>query len=211
MEIFDNDKFYDLLVHSTNVSIYSILLGNQLKLDNIEIKILKIGGLLHDIGKFLIPEKILNKNTPLTNKEFKIIKKHPIIGELLLQNYFPDEIKKIVRNHHERMDGKGYPDRLKDDIIPYYVKIITICDAFDAMTSERIYNKVKTLDEALNELYRCSIPITNEKGELIQQFDTYLVNIFVKTIKDNKLLVEYFNDKDMKIMNKRKNKEFYLH
>ena len=185
-----------------NVSKYALLLGNELNLDEYELKILKIGGLLHDIGNLFIPEEILNKNSKLTNEEYEIIKKHPMIGELLLPTNISKEIKEIVRNHHERIDGNGYPDGLKNNEISYYIKIISIADAFDAMISKRSYNNVKTIDEALNELYRCSIPMTNEKTKSMQQFDTNLVNIFIKAIKNNQSTIEHSNKikyKDLKL------------
>lgn len=194
MRFLKDNKLNDILVHSINVSNYAVILGKELNLNKKELEILKIGGLLHDIGKFRISKDILNKNTKLTNEEYEIIKKHSKFGELLLSNDCEKEIKEIVRNHHERIDGNGYPDGLKANEIPYYVKIISICDAFDAMTTKRSYNIVKTIDEALEELYLSSIPQINANNEIIQQFDADLVNSFISAIKNNN-----------------KNKQYYLH
>lgn len=182
----DKNISNDLLVHSLNVSKYAVLLGKELNLGISELNILQIGGLLHDIGKIYIPSNILSKSTRLTNDEFEVIKKHTTIGDSLIPNENYDEIKKIIRNHHERIDGKGYPDGLKGNEISYFAKIICIADSFDAMTSKRSYNKIKNIDEALEELYNCSRPTKNNKNEIVQQFDTILVDKFIEVIKKNK-------------------------
>lgn len=194
----------DLLIHSINVSNYAVILGKELNLSDDDLNILKMGGLLHDIGKILIPETILNKTTKLNKEEFEIIKKHTIIGELLLSNDLPKKIKEMIRYHHERIDGKGYPDVLKDNEIPYFAKILSIVDAFDAMTTKRPYNQIKTLEETINELYKSSRPCLNQNGEIIQQFDAKLVDIFINCIKDNQNLSNYFNEKDVQIIKERK-------
>lgn len=181
--------------HSENVSKYAVLLGKQLNLSDNELEILKIGGLLHDIGKIGIPEKILNKNTPLTNSEYALIKKHTIIGETLLPRDSCIEIKKIIRNHHERIDGTGYPDKLKGNEISLLTRIITIADSFDAMTTQRAYNKRKTLDEAINELY-----VSSDLKNSNIQFDLNLVENFEKMIRNNDELLEHFNKKDNEII-----------
>ena len=189
-------------MHSENVSKYAVMLGEYLNLDEKDIEILRIGGLLHDIGKIGIPDYILNKTDNLTDEEFKIIKRHPINGELLFPDNEFKEIKQIIRSHHERIDGKGYPDGLKENNIPYLAKIISIADTFDAMTTQRVYNKRKTLIEALEELYR----ISRKKyynDELLQQLDTELVNSFIKMLKQNKELLNEFNDRDSKILEER--------
>lgn len=177
-------------IHSENVADYAVLLGKKLNLNNKDLELIKIGGLLHDIGKIGIPNYILNKSYSLTKEEYETIKKHPIIGELLLPNDVCGELKKIIRCHHERIDGFGYPDGIKGDDIPYLARIITIADAFDAMTTKRTYNSKKTLEEALNELYKFSIPQLNQFGRLVQQFDSDLtamfIQIFQTDIKENK-------------------------
>lgn len=181
--------------HSENVSKYAVLLGKQLNLSDNELELLKIGGLLHDIGKIGIPEKILNKKESLTDSEYALIKKHPIIGETLFPRDSSSEIKKIIRNHHERIDGKGYPDKLKGDEIPLLVRIITIADSFDAMTTQRAYNKRKTLDEAINELY-----VSSDLKNSNIQFDLNLVENFEKMIRNNDELLKYFNKIDDEII-----------
>lgn len=189
-------------MHSENVSKYAVMLGEYLNLNEKDIEILRIGGLLHDIGKIGIPDYILNKTDNLTDEEFKIIKRHSINGELLFPDNEFKEIKQIIRSHHERIDGKGYPDGLKENNIPYLVKIISIADTFDAMTTQRVYNKRKTLIEALEELYRVSRK-KYYNDELLQQLDTELVNSFIKMLKQNKELLNEFNDRDSKILEER--------
>ena len=189
-------------MHSENVSKYAVMLGEYLELPQKDIEILRMAGLLHDIGKIGIPDYILNKTNDLTDEEFKIIKKHPINGELLFPDNEFKEIKQIIRSHHERIDGKGYPDGLKGDNIPYLAKIISVADTFDAMTTQRVYNKRKMLIEALEELYRVSRK-KYYNNELTQQLDTELVNSFIKMIKQNKGLLNEFSEKDSKILEER--------
>ena len=198
-----NEKNNYILQHSYNVARYAVLIGNELKLKEYEISLLRIGGMLHDIGKICIPDNILNKSETLTNEEFEIIKKHSTIGEILIPDDYK-EIKRIVRNHHERYDGSGYPDKLKEENIPFFARIISIADAFDAMTTQRVYNNIKTLDEAIDELYKSSKKQYNKYGDINQQLDRNLVNIFISGIKkDNNLMLE-FEEKDKRILNKRK-------
>ena len=189
-------------MHSENVSKYAVMLGEYLNLDEKDIEILRMAGLLHDIGKIGIPDYILNKTDNLTDEEFKIIKRHPINGELLFPDNEYKEIKQIIRSHHEGIDGKGYLDGLKGDNIPYLAKIISVADTFDAMTTQRVYNKRKMLIEALEELYRVSRK-KYYNDELSQQLDTELVNSFIKMVKQNKELLNEFNEKDSKILEER--------
>lgn len=114
---------------------------------------LRIAGWLHDIGKIGIQDSILSKPGPLTAEEYEVIKTHPLIGEKILEplGLLPLE-RKIIRNHHERWDGKGYPDGLRGEEIPLLVRIFTAADAFEAMTSDRPYRRAKTVEEALREL-----------------------------------------------------------
>ncbi|TDT61928.1 HD domain-containing protein [Fonticella tunisiensis] len=118
-----------------------------------EIKILKYASLLHDIGKLAIPKRILSKNERLDDDEYRKIKKHPHIGYLITKYilHMKDEAC-IIRKHHERIDGKGYPFGLKSAEIDELSKIISICDAFDAMTTNRVYRKKSNLHDALVEL-----------------------------------------------------------
>lgn len=133
--------------HSDRVSEYSELIGKNLGLSDSDLRILKIGGLFHDIGKIGIPDSILLKTTRLDDHEYSEIKNHPSIGAHILSNaaIFTDMIP-IVKHHHERFDGNGYPGKLKGEAIPYLARITAIADAFDAMTSKRSYRDSLSLD-----------------------------------------------------------------
>lgn len=128
---------------------------------------------LHDIGKLRVPEKILLKPDKLTEKEMEIMKKHTIWGfEKVKEMKMDDIVADAVLHHHERYDGKGYPQGLKGNDIPYFARIITIADAYDAMINERVYKKALSVEEALNELI-------NNAGT---QFDPILISLFVDKI-----------------------------
>ena len=126
--------------HSDRVSAYAVLIGKELKLYDKDMKILRIGGLFHDIGKIGIPDHILLKKGKLTGEEYLEIMKHPSIGKQILSNasIFRDIIP-IVYYHHERFDGRGYPSHLKGKDIPFLARVVTVADTFDAMTSRRSY------------------------------------------------------------------------
>ncbi|KEH91832.1 HD-GYP domain-containing protein [Clostridium botulinum] len=136
-------KTYDnyTYIHCVDTGIMSVYLGSCLNLDTSKIKELGISAMLHDIGKIKVPNEIINKHGPLTDEEFKIIKKHPIYGRDILTrtNLFSEDIIRGVVEHHERIDGKGYPYGLKDEEISTYGKIITVSDVFTAVSANRSY------------------------------------------------------------------------
>lgn len=156
--------------HSDRVAEYSELIGKELGLSEADLKTLKIGGLFHDIGKIGIPDSILLKTTKLDDDEYSEIKNHPAIGAHILSNatIFKDIIP-IVKHHHERYDGNGYPGRLKGEDIPYLARIATVADAFDAMTSKRSYRDSLPLDVVRNEI---------EKNMGLQ-FDPEIAKVFL--------------------------------
>ncbi len=127
--------------HCLNVALISRMIGRWLKYEQHDLDILTLAGLLHDIGKLMIPEEILNKSDSLTDEEFAQIKQHPKLGyELLkLQPNMDSRIKKAALMHHERSDGSGYPSSLTDDFIDSYAMIVGIADVYDAMTAARAY------------------------------------------------------------------------
>ena len=141
--------------HSDRVSEYSVLIGKKLGLDEKTLHILKIGGLFHDIGKIGIPDSILLKESKLSDEEYSQIKNHPLIGVHILSNatIFQDIIP-IVKHHHERFDGKGYPSQLSGKDIPYLARIVSIADSFDAMTSKRSYRNALPLEVVKNEFLK---------------------------------------------------------
>lgn len=156
--------------HSKRVSELSYCFGKALNLTDCEINELKTIGLLHDIGKIAIDENLLNKEGKLTAEEYEEIKKHPAIGYRILSTVNEMcEIADYILAHHESYDGSGYPKGLKGEEIPYLSRIITVIDAFDAMTSDRPYRSAMTYQEAYTELRSVS-------GS---QFDSKIVKSFI--------------------------------
>ncbi len=134
--------------HSERVTRLALVMGERLGADKEFLDMIRIGGLLHDIGKLAIPESILDKPGKLTDEEYGQIKDHPLRGDRILRD-IPglDEARRAVRNHHERWDGKGYPDGLGGEKIPRIARIISICDVYDAVTEDRPYRKGFTSGE----------------------------------------------------------------
>ena len=156
--------------HSMRVTLYSLALAKALNLDDELLEEIETAGLLHDIGKLAIPEKILLKPGKLTDEEFKIIKTHPELGKNLVDGI--EKLKLIstwLKYHHERYDGKGYPEGLIGEKIPISSRIIALADTYDAMTSTRSYRRALSHQEAIDEIKRCS-------GT---QFDPKLAELFV--------------------------------
>ena len=142
-------------IHSLNVCVLSLTFGRALGLTGSELNELGLGALLHDIGKMRVPLKVLNKPGKLTPDEFEIMKSHPGMGYELVRNdkNLSAEVLKIVRNHHERLNGEGYPDKLVEENISYFTKIVTITDVYDAITSDRCYHDGMTPHDAMQRLY----------------------------------------------------------
>ncbi|WP_326909671.1 HD-GYP domain-containing protein [Sedimentibacter sp. MB31-C6] len=139
--------------HSMRVSNYAESIARKLNLPQNKIDILKSAALLHDIGKIGIDKKILNKTGKLEDYEFEIIKKHSEIGATIISDLsYMANISDIIKHHHERNDGKGYPDGLSYNNIPLETSILTIADSFDAMTSDRPYRYALSLDDALEQI-----------------------------------------------------------
>lgn len=150
-------KDYYTRGHSDRVSEYSMLIGQKLGLSDSDIKLLQIGGLFHDIGKIGVPDSILLKDAKLTDDEYSQIKNHPSIGAHILSNAtIFAEIIPIVKHHHEKYNGTGYPSQLKGEEIPYLARITAIADTFDAMTSERPYRHALPLDVVREEFVKYS-------------------------------------------------------
>lgn len=164
--------------HSRNVANLSSLLAEKLGLPDSAIKKTYWAGLVHDIGKIIIPSSILNKEGKLTLEEFEVIKKHPVYGhDFLSTSSELRELARYVLHHHERWDGKGYPSGLSGDEIPLISRIITVVDAWDAMTSDRPYRKGLSLEQAKQELIEHS-------G---MQFDPNIVKAFIELIEKESL------------------------
>ena len=141
--------------HSERVSALSVAVGRQMRLPDDQLEILRLGALLHDIGKIGISDAVLRKPGPLTNEEFEMIQEHPAVGGRILRSVpFLAPHLAIVELHHERPDGQGYPFRLRADEIPLLARIVHVADAFDAITSARAYRPARGSADALRELWK---------------------------------------------------------
>jgi len=142
--------------HSQRVTKISVTIARELGMPQDSIDKIRLAGLVHDIGKIGIRESVLNKPAPLTDDEFRHIKSHCQAGEHILTPIVEDkEILRAVRHHHERYDGMGYPDGLRGEQIPLGARILSVADAFDAMTSERPYRLAMSAQDACAEIERC--------------------------------------------------------
>jgi len=159
------------LEHTQNVAALSMKIAENLKLNNNEKMVLQLSAYFHDIGKIGMPDNILQKTGPLHDEEFNQIKSHPVIGsEIIGEIEELREVAKIIRHHHERYDGNGYPDGLVEEGIPYFSRILTVADVYDALTSKRIYK---------NELSKQYVLSKMKKNSGIQ-FDPDLLQIFLE-------------------------------
>lgn len=139
--------------HSRNVMSYTVALARKMGIGQCETEDLVNASLFHDVGKFFIPDAILNKPGRLTDEEYEIVKQHPLDSARLLEPKFGRRVAEIARSHHERLDGSGYPLHLKGDQISPEGRIIAVADCFDTMTSRRVYTRQpKTFEEAAREL-----------------------------------------------------------
>jgi len=135
--------------HCERLAQYATALGARLNLESADLEALHRGAFLHDIGKIAIPDKVLLKKTKLTKREYRQMQQHPIIGDALCRTVRSlDSVRAIVRHHHERMDGTGYPDNLTGDQIPLLARIVTVVDVFDAITTNRPYRRAVSADAA---------------------------------------------------------------
>lgn len=143
--------------HSSRVCELSLLIGETLGLSQDALEELRVGTILHDIGKIGVPDAILNKRGRLTGEEFAVMKQHPVIGyEICRPLMLSEGVLMIIRNHHEKLDGSGYPDGLKGGELPLSLRIVCVADAFDAMSSKRPYRGTMTTESVLSELSRCA-------------------------------------------------------
>ena len=161
-------------IHCMNVCVLAVSFGRSLGMEKAELEILGLGGLLHDLGKMRVPLEILNKPSKLTFEEFEVMKTHPMEGYTMLkaQEDLPSEVLDIVKHHHERRNGKGYPEHLDGDNINNMTRIVAIVDVYDAITSDRCYHDAISPYDALKNMYEW----VNE------DFDKEIIEKFIKCL-----------------------------
>lgn len=160
--------------HSLRVAACCGRMAREIGLPADTYNVLHHGALLHDIGKIGIGKSILCKSGPLSDKEWLIVKRHPVLGAEMLEHAGPcPKILSVVKHHHENYDGSGYPDGLVGEVIPLLARVINIVDSFDAMTSQRPYHPSRSVKEAIQELDRCAA----------KQFDPVLVPHFIHMVE----------------------------
>jgi putative nucleotidyltransferase with HDIG domain len=173
-DVLEADDAYTGGEHSHGVVALALAVGDALGLDGRERRNLEFGALLHDIGKIRVADEIINKPGKLTDEEWAVIKRHPVDGQEMLERVggVLADVGLIVRHHHERWDGGGYPDAIAGEAIPLAARIICACDAYSAMTTNRSYRAAMPVADAVTELLRCA-------GA---QFDPAVVDALVATV-----------------------------
>lgn len=161
------------LEHFQGVSRLASQIATQLGLSDAEIEEIRVAGIVHDIGKAHIPEEVRLKADVLTDEEFEVMKGHAAWGARMLEPMNEEGIEEIVRHHHERFDGSGYPDHLKGDDIPLGARIMSVAESFDSMVTEQGYKASRSFEDAIAEVLRCS-------GT---QFDPDIVSAFLGRIR----------------------------
>ncbi|CAH0344668.1 HD-GYP domain-containing protein [Bacillus sp. CECT 9360] len=171
-DVFTYDNY--IFTHSFNVTLYSLAIGMEMQLNQKQVEMLGLGAILHDVGKMLVPPEILMKPGQLTEEEFEEMKKHSEAGFELIRGVktVPVLVAHGAYQHHERLDGSGYPRGLADDNIHIFGKIIAVADVFDAVTSNRVYRKAMLPHEGLEILY----------AGAGTQFDTKIVEAFRRAV-----------------------------
>lgn len=167
--------------HSERVTTYTLRLADRVGLTGRRLDILRLSALLHDIGKIGVPEHILNKPGRLSDEEFEVIRRHPEVSYRIIKSIESDdanEIARIARYHHERFDGKGYPDGVKGKQIPVFARLIAICDTYDAMTSHRPYRPPLPKERVLQEF---------ERGAGTQ-FDPAITALMIRLLKEGEIV-----------------------
>jgi two-component system cell cycle response regulator len=170
------ERYPDLQEHQRGVGALVLAVGRRLDMSTEDLDVLARAAELHDVGKIAIPDAILHKPGPLDAEEWRFMRRHTILGErILMAAAALRPVARLVRSSHERFDGGGYPDGLAGETIPLGARIIFVCDAFDAMTTNRAYSPAVTVSEALSELQACA-------GT---QFDPRVVEAFIATLQES--------------------------
>lgn len=159
--------------HALRVTSYALAIGAALGMKKRQLSVLERAGQLHDLGKLGISDVILNKPSPLTPAEYESVKMHPVYGEEIIQHLdFLSDVRPVIRHHHERVDGRGYPDGKKGDEIELLARVLSVADAFDAMTSPRPYRPAKDVAEAQKEIAALRA----------KQFDSEVADVFCEAV-----------------------------
>ena len=172
-----NKRYQQEQIHTERVGYFCLEIGKALNLSDKDLRELETAGTLHDIGKVMVPYEILNKPGKLTAEEYEIVKRHTESGYQILHSV--DELSYLaeaVLSHHERWDGKGYPQGLKGEKITLYARIIAVADSYEAMTAKRVYRDSISNEEAIEEL----------KLNAGKQFDPQIVKAFVNVVLNRK-------------------------
>lgn len=164
--------------HMQRVKDYSVKIGNRLNLSKEKIENIAFASLFHDLGKIYIPDEILNKPGPLTDEEFELIKKHPSDGVELVKKTYYENIAEIIHQHHERLNGSGYPRGLKGKEILLEARIIAVSDTYDAMTTDRAYRDALPTQAVVDELIRL-------KGTY---YDEVVVDALISILKEEEVI-----------------------
>lgn len=164
----------DLYQHTVNVTVLSLMLGKELGLDNEELRLLGLGAVFHDVGKQRIPRKVLCKKTPLMKNELEVIKLHARFGDEMVGKIqdFPQESRRIVRSHHEKLDGSGYPDHPPAEELSQFVRIVSIANSFDSYCNGENLKKPLTPYQALGFMFK------NEAGK----YDKQILSVFIRSL-----------------------------
>jgi len=183
--------------HSDRVASYAVLIGEKLNLSSTDLNTLRLGATYHDIGKVGVSAKIVFKDSKLTDDEYIEMKKHTFIGtDILSKSDTFKDIIPIVKYHHERYDGRGYPEGLKGEEIPLLTRIVSVADTFDAMTSNRVYRNALDMNFVKSE-------IANAAGT---QLDPYIANAFLDILNNESDKIEQikhkFDDNNSSVTNK---------
>jgi putative two-component system response regulator len=163
--------------HCERLACYATALGTSCNLEGADLVALRRGAFLHDIGKIAIPDRVLLKPSRLTRREYELIKTHPVVGDELVRAFRSlDAVRDIVRHHHERLDGLGYPDGLAGDEIPLLAQIVTIVDVYDALTMKRPYRRAMSRAAAFATM-RGEAREGAYSTELVERFASLIVNL----------------------------------
>lgn len=179
--------------HTMRVTEYALMLGFAMGLSESELTILRRASQFHDVGKLVVDVSCIQKAGKLDDEEWERIRKHPEVGANIIKPLgFVDREIFIIRHHHERIDGKGYPDGLRGDQLDELTKILTVVDSYDAMTSKRNYRVNMSMEEAIEELRKCSG--TQFDGEVVEYFAKSIVGFKLSGLLDaNKSLESYLD------------------